>query len=172
MIWRQALVIFVVVFTAVIVEVTLLSRLGLPGATPDLVVVSVVALALAMGPTQGATAGFAAGILLDMSPPADTLLGVNAIVYLAIGFVTGFVIDPRDRTVPVMIGIVGLATAAATLATAALDTLLGSGRVLWEEMPSMVLSSTVYAVIMAPVVVLGVAWIVRRVTPEVSVITG
>ncbi len=172
MIWRQALVIFFVVFFAVIVEVTLLSRLGLPGATPDLVVVSVVALALAMGPTQGATAGFAAGILLDMSPPADTLLGVNAIVYLAVGFVTGFIVDPRDRTVPVMIGIVGLATAAATLATAALDTLLGSGRVMWDEMPSMVLSSTVYAVIMAPVVVLGVAWIVRRVTPEVSVITG
>ncbi len=172
MIWRQAVVIFVVVFSAVIIQITLLSRLGLPGATPDLVVVSVVALALAMGPTQGATAGFAAGILLDMSPPADTLLGVNAIVYLAVGFVTGFVIDPRDRTVPVMIGIVGLATAAATLATAALDTLLGSGRVLWDQMPSMVLSSTVYAVIMAPVVVLGVAWIVRRVTPEVSVITG
>ena len=172
MIWRQALVIFFVVFFAVIIEVTLLSRLGLPGATPDLVVVSVVALALAMGPTQGATAGFAAGILLDMSPPADTLLGVNAIVYLAVGFVTGFIVDPRDRTVPVMIGIVGLATAAATLATAALDTLLGSGRVMWDEMPSMVLSSTVYAVIMAPVVVLGVAWIVRRVTPEVSVITG
>jgi rod shape-determining protein MreD len=172
MIWRQAVVIFVVVFSAVIIQITLLSRLGLPGATPDLVVVSVVALALAMGPTQGATAGFAAGILLDMSPPADTLLGVNAIVYLAVGFITGFVIDPRDRTVPVMIGIVGLATAAATLATAALDTLLGSGRVLWDQMPSMVLTSTVYAVIMAPVVVLGVAWIVRRVTPEVSVITG
>jgi len=44
--------------------------------------------------------------------------------------------------------------------------------VMWDEMPSMVLTSTVYAVIMAPVVVLGVAWIVRRVTPEVSVITG
>ena len=172
MIWRQALVIGVVVFAAVIIELTLLSRLGLPGATPYLVVVTVVALALAMGPTQGATAGFAAGILIDMAPPSDTLLGVNAIVYLAVGFVTGFAIDPRDRTVPVVIGIVGIATAAATLATAALDTLLGSGRVSWEEMPAMVLSSTVYAVIMAPVVVLGVAWIVRRVTPEVSVITG
>ncbi len=172
MIWRQAVVIGVSVFVAVIVEVTLLSRLGLPGATPDLVVVTVVALALAMGPTQGAAAGFAAGVLIDVAPPADTLLGVNAIIYLVIGFITGFIIDPRDRTVPVVIGIVGMATAAATLATAALDTLLGSGRVSWEQMPAMVLSSAVYAVIMAPLVVLGVAWVVRRVTPEVSVITG
>jgi len=172
MIWRQAIVIFVIIFSAVIIELTLMSRLGLPGATPDIVVVSVVALALAMGPTQGATAGFLAGILLDLAPPADTLLGVNAIIYLAIGFVTGFIIDPRDRTVPVLIGIVGIAVASATLATAALDTLLGSGRVSWEEMPSMVLTSTIYAVIMAPVVVLGVAWIVRQVTPEASVING
>ena len=172
MIWRQSVVIFVCTFAAVIVELTLLSRLGLPGATPDLVVVTVVALALAMGPTQGATAGFCAGILLDLAPPADTLLGVNAIVYLAVGFITGFIIDPRDRTVPVMIGIVGLSTAAATLATAILDTLLGSNRVAWDQMPSIVLTSTLYAVIMAPVVVLGVAWIVRRVTPEVAVISG
>ena len=61
MIWRQGLVIGLAVLFAVIVEVTLLSRLGLPGATPDLVVVTVVALALAMGPTQGAAAGFVAG---------------------------------------------------------------------------------------------------------------
>ncbi len=142
----------------------------LPGATPDLVVVTIVAIALAMGPTQGAIAGFTAGVLIDLAPPADTVLGVNAIVYIVIGYVTGFVIDPRDRTVPIMIGIVGLAAAGATLATAALDTLLGSGRVSWEDVPGLALSSALYAVILAPLVVLGVAWLVRRATPEVLVI--
>ena len=170
MIWRQALVIGLTVLLAVIVELTLLSRLGLPGATPDLVVVSVVALALAMGPTQGAAAGFTAGILIDLAPPADTLLGVNAIVYIAIGFVTGFVIDPRDRTVPIMIGIVGLSAAAAVLGTAALDTLLGSGRVMWDEVPALALTSALYAVILAPLVILGVAWLVGRTTPEILVV--
>lgn len=170
MIWRQALVIGLTVLLAVIVELTLLSRLGLPGATPDLVVVTVVALALAMGPTQGAAAGFTAGILIDLAPPADTLLGVNAIVYIAIGFVTGFVIDPRDRTVPIMIGIVGLSAAAAVLGTAALDTLLGSGRVMWDEVPALALTSALYAVILAPLVILGVAWLVGRTTPEILVV--
>ncbi len=169
MIWRQGLVIGLSVLFAVIVEVTLLSRLGLPGATPDLVVVTVVGLALAMGPTQGAAAGFVAGVLIDLAPPADSLLGINAIVYIAVGFVTGSVVDPRDRTVPVMIGIVGLATGAATLATAALDSLLDGGRVSWEDVPAMVLSSALYAVILAPVVVVSVAWLVRRITPEVLV---
>ncbi|MDQ1308149.1 MAG: hypothetical protein QG671_3983 [Actinomycetota bacterium] len=172
MIWRQALIVGLSVFAAVIVELTLLSRLGLPGATPDVVIVTVVAIALAMGPVQGATAGFVAGVLVDLAPPADTLLGVNALVYLAIGFVTGFVIDPRDRTVPVVIAIVGLSAAAATLATATLDTLLGSGRVSWEQMPGMVLTSALYAVVMAPLIVPGIAWVVRRATPEVSVTSG
>jgi rod shape-determining protein MreD len=168
-IWRQGLVIGLCVLFAVIVEVTLLSRLGLPGATPDLVVVTVVALALAMGPTQGAAAGFAAGVLIDLAPPADTLLGINAIVYIAIGFVTGSVIDARDRTVPIMIGIVGLAAGAATLVIAALETLLGSGRVSWQDVPGMVLSSALYAIVLAPVVVISVSWLVRRLTPEVLV---
>ncbi|MHB1067722.1 MAG: rod shape-determining protein MreD [Candidatus Nanopelagicales bacterium] len=172
MAWRQAVVIGITTFIAVIVEVTLLSRLGLPGATPDLVVVTVVALALAMGPVQGAAAGFSAGILIDLAPPADTLLGVNALVYIAVGVVTGLAIDPRDRTVPIMIGIVGLATAASTLAVAALDSLMGATRVSWEDMPMMVLTSAFYAVVMAPLVILGIAWAARRVAPDVSVLTG
>jgi rod shape-determining protein MreD len=169
-IWRQALLIGFLVLVAVIVELTLLSRLGLPGATPDLVVVTIVAIALAMGPTQGAVAGFLGGVLIDLAPPADTLLGVNAIVYIAIGYITGVAVDPRDRSVPVMIGIVALAAGAASLATAALDTLLGSNRVSWEDVPGVALSSALYAVIMAPFVVLGVSWLVRKATPEVLVV--
>jgi hypothetical protein len=47
--------------------------------------------------------------------------------------------------------------------------MLGSGRVSWEDVPGMVLSSALYAVILAPVVVLGVAWLARRVAPEAVV---
>lgn len=172
MMWRQVLIVGISVLFATIIELTLLSRLEFPGATPDLVIVVVVAIALAMGPTQGAVAGFSAGVLVDLAPPADTLLGVNAIVYMAIGFVTGFVIDPRDRTVPIEMGIVGLSAGAATIITGALDTLMGSGRVSWESMPGMALSSAVYAVIMAPVAILGIEWIVRKATPEILVNRG
>ncbi len=169
MIWRQALIILTFTLAAVLVEVTLLSRLGIPGATPDLVVVTVVALALAMGPVQGAVAGFAAGVLIDLAPPGDTLLGVNAIVYVLIGVITGFAVDPRDRTVPLLMGIVGLSTGAAVLLTAGLDTLLGSDRVDWEQMPSLVLTAALYGLILAPGMILLTTWVVRRATPEVLV---
>ena len=51
----------------------------------------------------------------------------------------------------------------------AADTLLGSGRVSWEDVPGLALSSALYAVVLAPLVVLGVAWLVGRATPEVLV---
>ena len=169
MIWRQALIIGTFTLLAVLVELTLLTRLGIPGATPDLVVVTVVAIALAMGPVQGAVAGFVSGLLLDLAPPGDTLVGVNAIVYIAIGFITGVVVDPRDRTVPIMMGIVGLSTGAAVLVISALDTMLGSDRVDWEQVPALALSSALYGLILAPGVILVVSWVVRKSTPEVFV---
>jgi rod shape-determining protein MreD len=167
MIVRQGLVIGGVLFVAFLIQVTLLSRLGLPGATPDLLVVSVVAIALAMGPIQGAFAGFLAGAIIDVSPPADTVVGVNSIVYLAIGFVTGYIIDTRDRTVPGMIAMAGIACAAAALGTAALDAMLGSPRVIWESVPLIALSSAVYGALLAPLMIPLLAWLTRKLAPEV-----
>jgi rod shape-determining protein MreD len=167
--WRQATLIVGLLVLAVVVQVTLLSRLGLPQATPDLVVVTVVALGLALGPTRGAIAGFVGGMLVDLAPPADTPLGINALVYLVIGYVTGFIIDPRDRTVPLLMGIVGLAVGGATLAVATIEALLGSDRVAWDRLPLLVLTSALYGVALAPLVVPGVTWLARRITPEVLV---
>lgn len=163
--WRQALIIATLTFAAVIVQVTLLSRLGIPGATPDLVVVTVVAIALAMGPMPGATAGFLAGAFVDISPPSDTPLGVNSIVYLIVGFITGFVVDPRDRTVLVSMGLVALSTSGAALATAIIDSVLGSSRVIWGEVPAVVVTSALYGLILAPIVLPSVAWLAGKLLP-------
>jgi len=172
MIIRQGLFIGTCVFIAVLFELTLLSRLGIPGATPDLVVVTVVAIAFAMGPLQGATAGFAAGLLLDLSPSSDTLVGVNAIIYLSIGFVAGFWIDPRDRTLPTMIGITALSTAAAALGTAIVDTALGGDRVNWAEVPWITLSSALYGVLLSALIIPLIAKISRPFLPQMSFSSG
>ncbi len=168
MLWRQAVLIVGLLLGAVVVELTLLSRLGLPGATPDLLVVTIVAIALALGPTRGAVAGFVGGVLIDLAPPADTPIGVNSLVYLVIGYITGFIIDPRDRTVPILMGVVGLSAGAATLAVAAFDAVVGD-RVEWGQVPLLALTSALYAVALAPLVVPGVGWLANRITPEVVV---
>ena len=168
MIYRQGILIGTCIFLAVVIELTLLSRLGIPGATPDLVVVTVVAIALAMGPVQGASAGFAAGILLDLSPPSDTLVGVNAIIYLIIGFIAGYWVDPRDRTLIIIMGITSLSTGGAAFATAALDTVLGGSRVNWAEVPWVTLSAAFYGLLLTPLVIPVVGWLVKKITPEMS----
>jgi rod shape-determining protein MreD len=166
---RQGLFIGTCVFLAVLFELTLLSRLGIPGATPDLVVVTVVAIAFAMGPLQGAMAGFAAGVLIDLSPSSDTLVGVNAIIYLVIGFVAGFWVDPRDRTLPIMIGITALSTGAAALGTAIVDTALGSDRVNWAEVPWITLSSALYGVLLSALVIPLIDRISRPFVSEIAI---
>lgn len=170
MAFRQGLFIGTWIFIAVVLELTVLSRLGIPGATPDLVVVMVVALGLAMGPLQGASAGFAAGILLDLSPPSDTLVGVNAIVYLVIGFIAGFWVDPRDRTLPILAGIAALSTGSAVLATALIDTVLGGSRVNWSEVPWITLSSALYGLLLAAVIIPLIDWLHSKFLPEMSVL--
>ena len=167
MIIRQGLVIGFPLLIASLIQVTLLSRLGLPGATPDLLVVTVVAVALAMGPIQGAFAGFLAGAIIDVSPPSDTVVGVNSIIYLAIGFVAGYLVDTRDRTMLGTVVIAALACGAASLGTAILDAMLGSPRVLWETVPVITLTSALYGALLAPLVVPIMEWLTKKLAPEV-----
>lgn len=167
---RQSIIIGSAIFLAVILELTLLSRLGLPGATPDLVVVTIVALALAYGPLPGAIAGFSAGILMGLTPPFDGVLGVQALLFTIIGLVTGAVVDPRDRSVPVIMGMVGLSCGGAVLLNALFLAVLSSERVVWDIVPGLALTSALYGLILAPLVVPGIGRIVRSLTPEVAVV--
>lgn len=167
---RQAIIIGSSIFIAVILELTLLSRLGLPGATPDLVVVTIVALALAYGPLPGAIAGFSAGILLGLTPPFDGVFGVQAILFTLVGLITGAVVDPRDRSVPVIMGMVGLSCGGVVLLTGLFLSVLGSERVIWENVPGLALTAALYGLILAPLVVPGIGRIVRSLTPEVAIV--
>jgi len=167
---RQAMIIGSAIFIAVIVQLTLLSRLGLPGATPDLIVVTVVALALAYGPLPGAIAGFAAGMLVGMAPPFDGILGVQAIILTVVGLITGAVVDPRDRSVPVIMGMVGLSTGGVVLLNALFLSVLSGDRVVWDIVPGLTLTAALYGLLLAPLVVPGIGKIVRSLTPEVAIV--
>lgn len=168
MIWRASLVTGTAVLMAVLVQVTLLSRLGIPGATPDLVVVTVVAIGLAMGSIAGGVAGLGAAIVLALAAPVPGLLGVHALVYVVIGYLAGMVIDPRDRSIWLIMGLVGLSTAGAVLATATLSAMLGSERVTWDTVPALTLSSALYGVLLAPIVVPLIRSVSRGLVSELA----
>ena len=91
------------------------------------------------------------------------------IPYVAIGFITGSAVDPRDRSIWILMGMVGLSTGSAVLLVSGLDTLLGSDRVDWEQVPLLTLTSVLYGLLLAPAVLVAASWVVRKATPEVLV---
>src|SRR6266487_1334094 len=65
----------IAVAAALVLQLTVVDRLPLPGGGPDLVLLAVVALGLTSGPMAGMLTGFLAGLALDIAPPASGVLG-------------------------------------------------------------------------------------------------
>ena len=163
---RQVLIIAVFLVLAVLLQTTLLNRLPIPGATPDLVLVTVIALAFPYGPLSGAATGFAAGLLIDLAPPGNGPVGISALILTAVGFIAGRYENPRDRSVPVSLAVVAVSAAVTVVLGAGLEAVFGSPRVAWDQLASMCLLSALYAVLMAPPILGLVGWVVRKLTPE------
>lgn len=105
-----------------LVDVTVLAREHWPLATPDLTLLVVVALALLGGSRSGATAGLAAGLLVDLTPPGAGPLGLTAVAYGLAGLVAGRYHRPGERSLLLVLlagGAAG-ATSAVVQALAAL----------------------------------------------------
>jgi rod shape-determining protein MreD len=84
---RRAVLSALLVAAALVLQLTVVNRLALPGGgTPDLVLLVVVALGLAGGPVAGALTGFCAGLSLDIAPPASQLIGQYALVFCVVGY--------------------------------------------------------------------------------------
>ena len=149
-----------VILTAFVLQESVLSRIGLPGATPDLLLVVVLVLAMAAGPTSGAVMGFAAGVLIDVAPPAAGSIGQTAAIYAIAGFVAGHVpLDPGRPDLTSVGTICGLA-AAVFIASALLGWLLGSPEITWSAVPWLLVTQVFYAGVLALAVVpaLGVLY--------------
>lgn len=163
---RQTVLCASVLLVILLLQLTLLTRIGLPGSTPDLIAVSVVAISFAYGPGAGAAYGFAAGMALDFSPAMDGTIGLHALIYLVIGALAGPLVDSRDRSVPVVMAVVAASAGAVPLTVAILETALGNERIDWGQVPVMVITGALYGVVLAPVVLPPVGWLVKKLTPE------
>lgn len=75
----------VVLFTALLLQAVVAPAFGVGGWKPDLVLVTVVALAMADGPATGARYGFVAGLSADLLSGGTALVGINALVFLLVG---------------------------------------------------------------------------------------
>lgn len=140
-------------FIVVVVQVSVLSSLELLGGRPDLVLVTVVAVALLRGPVFGAAGGFAAGLLLDTATLGT--LGVSSLLLTLAGYWVGRFGETtgRDRSHAPFVSIAAV-TVLFALASLVLHFMLGSRPsarlVLVEALPptvllNLLLTAPVYA---------------------------
>lgn len=104
-----------VVFSALLLQLSLVNRIEFGGVTGNILVVVAVTGGFTAGAERGAIIGFAVGLAFDLL--LTTPLGLTAVVYTAVGYVSGLVASALIRTT--RLAVVALATVAAPSATLA-----------------------------------------------------
>ncbi|MEU2787548.1 rod shape-determining protein MreD [Streptomyces sp. NPDC007100] len=152
------------VVVALLVQVCVLARLQLPGATPDLLLLVVLGLALVYGHVSGALLGFGAGLLADLAPPSDHAIGRYALVLCVIGYVAGLTKPDtgqhRSATMPLVV-VVGAALGS-TLLYAGVGSLVGDSAARHVGLAGLLFTATLYDLLLAPFVVPLVMAMARR----------
>jgi rod shape-determining protein MreD len=156
----------VLVAVALAVQVTLLSRLPLPGATPDLLLLVVVGLALSHGTTFGLCVGFGAGLAADLVPPADHEVGRWALVLTLVGYLAGLAQAETRRSAFVPLAVVAVAAAASVLLYAGLGALMDDPHVTWPAVSRLLPTAVLYDVVLSAFAVPAVLAVARRAEPD------
>ncbi|GGO80898.1 rod shape-determining protein MreD [Wenjunlia tyrosinilytica] len=153
---------------ALVLQVSILARLHLPGAVPDLTLLVVVGLAITYGPMGGSLVGFGAGLLTDLAPPADHAAGRYALVLCLIGYLAGLVRPEtgplRSATKPMFV--VACAAVASTVLYAGVGSLVGDTAARNVGFSSLVLSALLYDLLLAPFTVPWVMALARKLDPD------
>lgn len=150
--------------TAAVLQVSVLTKIPLPGATPDLLLLSLIGVALARGSLAGTIAGFGAGMLLDLIPPADHAVGRYALVLCLAGYLVGSL---GWRLVDNLFGLMALTAVVAALTFlgyAGLGVLIGDPRSTSSTVADLLPSVVLYNAALAPLVVRAVLGRYRRAT--------
>ncbi|TJZ55809.1 rod shape-determining protein MreD [Streptomyces piniterrae] len=160
------------VVVALVIQVSILARLQLPGAVPDLMLLVVVGLALVYGHVGGAFTGFGAGLLADLAPPSDHAIGRYALVLCVIGYAAGLTRPEsgrhRSATIP-LVAVFGAAVGS-TLLYAAVGSLVGDTAARHVGVGGLLLSATLYDLLLAPFTVPLVMALARK--TESDALTG
>ena len=85
---------------AVVAQVVVFRYVAIDGVVPDLALVLVVVAAIDRGPQFAAVLGFAAGMLLDLAPPADHVAGRWALALVVVGYLAGRVRQDARSSAP------------------------------------------------------------------------
>ncbi|GLU47964.1 rod shape-determining protein MreD [Nocardiopsis ansamitocini] len=161
------------VAAAVIVQITVVNRLPMPwGVAPDLVVLTVVAVALRTSAVAGALSGFVAGLAVDVAPPADHELGRYALVLCLAGYLVGLLREPLSSSWRWPYGVAAAAITGVSLGYALVGVVLGDPRISLAAVASILPVSVIMTMIVSPLVIAPVSWVMRSLVPDDLITVG
>jgi len=153
----------VLLFVAAILQVTIFSQVHILGGEPDLLLVTLVAVALLRGSVVGAAGGFFAGLLVDTATLGN--LGLTSLVLTLAGYWIGRYGETtgRDRTHAPYVS-VAVVTVLYAFGVLILDFLLGdpvSGR-------RLLLDSLIPTIAFNLILTAPVHWLVAKLLPPLD----
>ncbi len=138
----------VVVFSLLLLQLSLFSDLRVGGRAPDLLLVAAIAAGLTGGPDRGAFTGFMAGLAIDLFLP--TPFGLSALAYSIAGWAVGQTenaIVGEHPWVVIPLSAAGSMIGVATFVT--VGELLGQPNLYTDRFLGTLLVTTVYNAILA-----------------------
>jgi rod shape-determining protein MreD len=153
------------VVLAVSLQIGFFSTLAVAGVVPDVALLVVVAAALARGPEYAAVLGFAAGLALDLAPPADHTVGRWALALVVTGYLAGLVRHDAYRSAVAAVLTVAASAFIGTSVFALSGLVLGDASVSVEAVLRVVAIAVCYDVALTPLVLPPVGWLLRRTVP-------
>lgn len=163
----RVVLVSVLVLLALVLQVTVFPHLAWNGVVPNACLLVVVAAALVRGPRFAMVVGFAAGVLLDLAPPADHTVGRWALALVLVGYVAGRVRqDVRRTNALAVVGTVAACSFVGASVFAVSGLLLQEGVGGVGEMLGVILVAVVCDVVLTPFVVPLVMGALHRTEPE------
>jgi len=147
----------VALLAALLFQLTIVNGVPLPGGgTPDLVLLTVIAIGLVSGPRAGLATGFLAGLALDVAPPASNLAGQYALVFCMAGYASVRMRGSLRRSALLAIGCAMVVAAAAEAMAAGLTVALDSPEVSLATVAQVLPATLAYDLALTPLLLFAV----------------
>jgi rod shape-determining protein MreD len=161
----RVLVALAAVVVALVLQVSLFPHLAWQGIVPNLCLLVVVAAALTIPAPSALLLGFAAGVALDLAPPADHVAGRRALALTVVAFLAARV---RQDVRPTAVAVVATVAAASFIGTsifALTGLLLGDA---WSvaELLQVIVVAVVWDVLLTPFVLPPLMKLFGRLDPQ------
>ena len=157
------------VVVALVVQVSLFPHLAWQGIVPNLCLLVVVAAALTVEAPFALLLGFAAGVMLDLAPPADHVAGRWALALTVVAFLTARLRQDVKPTALTVVATVAAASFVATSLFAITGILLSDPAMSVSGLLQVVLVAVVWDVLLTPFVLPPLMKLFARLSPQWAV---